>query len=278
MDTTNTSQWAATDTPEMGATDTRPNDAPDQNPALDGKAGTRPDGAWGVTKPVRTCAQTCRNFPFENRKICSNQLDEKALDQKQQTESFPFLSATPFLSIARMALHRFLPGRDVVEESSAPARWLSPARRRLRVARESCTEFRVRYCETDQMGTFSSARALEWFECGRTEWLRQAGLDYAAAERRGLLLPVVEAHVEYLGRARYDDRLRMTVTAGLTGRARMRFDIRIEHADGGPVARGYTVHAFTDAAGRAIRPPAWFLAGVSAGPTTKPETRSPNVE
>ena len=55
------------------------------------EAGTRPNGARGVTKIGTTGAQTCRNFPFENRKIRSNQLDEKALDQKQQTESFPFL-------------------------------------------------------------------------------------------------------------------------------------------------------------------------------------------
>jgi YbgC/YbaW family acyl-CoA thioester hydrolase len=71
-------------------------------------------------------------------------------------------------------------------------------------------EFRVRYSETDQMGTFYYSRPLEWFECGRTELLRCLGLPYAEMEQRGVLLPVVEAHVDYLGRARYDDLLRMT--------------------------------------------------------------------
>ncbi len=128
------------------------------------------------------------------------------------------------------------------------------------------TDFRVRYSETDQMGTFYNSRALEWFECGRTEWLRAAGRPYAEMERRGVLLPLVEAHVEYLGRARYDDLLTMTTTAAMAGRARIRFDISIAHAGGGGgVVRGYTVHAITGGDGRPIRPPAWVLEALAEG-------------
>ena len=124
---------------------------------------------------------------------------------------------------------------------------------------EHTITFRVRYSETDQMGTFYNSRALEWFECGRTELLRALGLPYADLERRGVFLPLVEAHVEYLGRARYDDLLQLTTAVRFAGRARVRLDERIEHAGTGvAVARGYTVHAFTDAAGKAMRPPPWF--------------------
>lgn len=124
--------------------------------------------------------------------------------------------------------------------------------------------FRVRYSETDQMGTYYNSRPLEWFECGRTELLRSLGLPYAEMEARGAFLPLVEAHVEYLGRARYDDLLRLTTTAALAGRARLRCDAEVVNAETGkPVARGYTVHVFTDAGGRAIRPPAWFLAALA---------------
>ncbi len=119
--------------------------------------------------------------------------------------------------------------------------------------------FRVRYSETDQMGTFYNSRALEWFECGRTELLRAIGLPYAEMERRGVFLPVVEAHVEYRGRARYDDLLKMTSNAALVGHVRLRVDVEIIQTEGGaPVARGYTVHAFTDTKGKPIRPPAWL--------------------
>jgi acyl-CoA thioester hydrolase len=120
--------------------------------------------------------------------------------------------------------------------------------------------FRVRYSETDQMGTFYNSRALEWFECGRTELFRHLGLPYCELEARGVFLPLVEAHVEYLGRARYDDLLEMTSVASFAGRARLRCDVTIVQAGTARgVARGYTVHAFADGEGRAIRPPVWLL-------------------
>lgn len=130
--------------------------------------------------------------------------------------------------------------------------------------------FRVRYSETDQLGTFYNSRALEWFECGRTELLRAAGLPYKEMESRGAFLPLIEAHVQYLGRARYDDLLKMTGRMMTSGKARLRFDMRIEHAEGGQaVAQGYTVHAITDANGKAIRPPVWLREKLAAvlGPT-----------
>jgi acyl-CoA thioester hydrolase len=126
---------------------------------------------------------------------------------------------------------------------------------------------RVRYSETDQMGTFYNSRALEWFEVARTEWLAATGMRYADMERRGVMLPLVEAHVNYLGRARYDDELTMTVSAAMSGKARLRFEVAIAQADGsGPVAAGWTVHAIVDGNARPIRPPAWFAERIEKGP------------
>ncbi|MFP4140222.1 MAG: acyl-CoA thioesterase [Planctomycetota bacterium] len=127
------------------------------------------------------------------------------------------------------------------------------------MAEEYTTTLRVRYSETDQMGTFYNSRALEWFEVARTETLREMGLPYAEMESRGALLPLVEAHVQYLGRAQYDDPLTLTTRVGLQGKARLRFDVDVRHAaTADPVTRGWTVHAVTDPAGRPIRPPAWL--------------------
>jgi acyl-CoA thioester hydrolase len=120
--------------------------------------------------------------------------------------------------------------------------------------------FRVRYSETDQMGTFYNARALEWFEVGRTELLRQLGIPYAQMEARGVFLPLVEAHLSFQGRARYDDELEMSTRVRLDGRARLRFDVAIcRRDDGAAVTAGHTIHAVTNPAGRPIRPPAWLL-------------------
>ncbi|MFZ5831809.1 MAG: acyl-CoA thioesterase [Planctomycetota bacterium] len=120
-------------------------------------------------------------------------------------------------------------------------------------------QFRVRYSETDPMRTYYNSRALEWFEYGRTELCRMTGKPYRQWEAEGVMLPLTEAHVEYRGRADYDELLSMTTTVSLVGRARMRFDVTIVQAETGqPVCRGYTLHAITDLGGRPIRPPAWI--------------------
>jgi acyl-CoA thioester hydrolase len=122
-------------------------------------------------------------------------------------------------------------------------------------------QLRVRYGETDQMGTFYNARALDWFECGRTELMRSKfSISYAVLEEKEVFLPVVEAHLEYLNGARYDDLLKVTSTAAFEGRARMRFDVEITKGEGDRViVRGYTIHAFTNKDARPIRPPSWFV-------------------
>lgn len=122
-------------------------------------------------------------------------------------------------------------------------------------------QLRVRYSEIDQMGTFYNSRALEWFECGRTELMRRKmGMSYAEMEARGSYLPLVEAHLEFPGGARYDDLLDIATMVSLSGRARLRFEVQItQAATGKAVVRGYTVHAFTDAEGKPIRPPGWFV-------------------
>ena len=126
--------------------------------------------------------------------------------------------------------------------------------------RKHILRFRVRYHEIDRMNTVYNSRVLEWFEHGRTEWLRSVGTPYSQMEARGVLLPLVEAHVEYLGRVGYDEELELTTTAAMAGKARLRFDMHIAHADGGKnVARGYTIHAITDPSMRPLRPPAWLL-------------------
>jgi acyl-CoA thioester hydrolase len=124
------------------------------------------------------------------------------------------------------------------------------------------TELRVRYSETDQMGTFYNSRALEWFECARTELMRhKLGMSYAALEAKGVFLPLVEAHLEFQGGARYDDLLDVASAVDFSGRARLRFEVQIRHRESGrPVVSGYTVHAFTGRQGKATRPPSWFVA------------------
>lgn len=132
------------------------------------------------------------------------------------------------------------------------------------VSKVHVVSLRVRYSETDQLGTFYNSRALEWFEVGRTELLRHLGLPYAEMEQHpggGAFLPLVEAHVNYRGRARYDDLLEVSSKLEMAGRASLRFEVTIVQAAGrATVVDGYTLHAITDAAGKPMRCPEWLKA------------------
>jgi acyl-CoA thioester hydrolase len=128
--------------------------------------------------------------------------------------------------------------------------------------------FRVRYAETDQMGTFYNARALEWFEVARSELSRSIGLPYTEWEKKGVYLPLVEAHANYKGTARYDDLLEMKVTSSVAGHVKLRFDYEIRHADGErrTVATGYTVHPLVTKDMKPMRIPDWIRDALGGPP------------
>ena len=129
----------------------------------------------------------------------------------------------------------------------------------LELRHQSMLPLRVRYSEIDRMGTVYNSRVLEWFECGRSHHLRNLGFPYTEIEARGIYLPIVEAHVEFLGRASYDDSLELMSSMKREGKARLRFENQVVHAeDRREVARGYTIHGFTDSQGRPTRPPHWL--------------------
>jgi acyl-CoA thioester hydrolase len=115
------------------------------------------------------------------------------------------------------------------------------------------TTFRVRYAETDGQGIVYSAHYLVWFEIGRTEWCRRAGIDYRRLEEQGYFLVVAEARCRYLSPARYDDEV--TVQCCLTSAQRRRLEFRYEvklPSEGRRLAVGETVHIWVNRDGRPI--------------------------
>ena len=90
---------------------------------------------------------------------------------------------------------------------------------------------RVRYAEADPMGYLHHAKYFEYFEMGRTELLRQAGLPYRDLEREGILFVVFRIQVTYRRPARYDDEL--TVCTSIDRVRHASIDHRYEvHRDG----------------------------------------------
>ena len=101
------------------------------------------------------------------------------------------------------------------------------------------TTVRVRYEETDRMGVVYHGKFFEYFEVGRTEWLRSRGLVYRELEAKGAALAVVDARARYLAPARYDDLI--TVRTILEGFGHASIDFRYEiFRDGVKLAEGST--------------------------------------
>jgi len=134
------------------------------------------------------------------------------------------------------------------------------------------TTFRVRYAETDGQGIVYSSHYLVWFEIGRTEWCRRAGIDYRGLEAQGFLLVVAEAHCRYLSPARYDDEVTVRCWLPLAQRRRLefRYEVRLP-AEGRRLAVGETVHVWVNREGRPIMLPEPLHRMFQSGPAASAE-------
>jgi len=77
------------------------------------------------------------------------------------------------------------------------------------------------------MGVVYHVNYLNWFEIGRTEWVRQAGIDYKEMEARGLLLPVTDVEASFKQPAKYDDWITVCTRVAEMTSVRVRFDSRV---------------------------------------------------
>lgn len=98
------------------------------------------------------------------------------------------------------------------------------------------------------MGVVYHTHYLDYFEVGRTEALRNVGVRYRDLEDEGIILPVVEVHVQYKGPARYDDLLVVEVVFSETPAVRIPIDYTVyRDGDSEPLATGHTTLCFMDA-------------------------------
>ncbi|WP_420239282.1 acyl-CoA thioesterase [Telmatobacter bradus] len=126
------------------------------------------------------------------------------------------------------------------------------------------TEIRVRYAETDQMNVVYYANYLVWFEIGRTELLRAAGLTYDSLEKEhGCILPVADAHCRYRSSAHYDDTILIETTAALIRGSIVKFAYRIlrKNVDepATVLAEGETTHVVCDAQMKRVALPKQYI-------------------
>ena len=119
---------------------------------------------------------------------------------------------------------------------------------------------KVYYKDVDQMGIVYYSRYFEYFEEARTELLNSIGLDVTYIENEGIQLPVIESHCEYLKGAKFEHNLIIKTTILDIPKARLKINYNVHQDDLNELlVEGYTVHAFMNQSGRAIRIPDFVL-------------------
>jgi len=110
--------------------------------------------------------------------------------------------------------------------------------------KNSSTKTRIRYSETDQMGVVYHGNYAQFFELGRTEWLRSLGITYKDMEISGIMLPVISLNCNFIKSALYDDVLTIKTILKKKPMVKIEFDYEIVNQKNELICTGNTVLAF----------------------------------
>lgn len=113
---------------------------------------------------------------------------------------------------------------------------------------------RVYYEDTDFGGVVYYANYLKFLERGRTETLRDIGVDQVALKEQGVVFVVRRVEADYLKPARFDDMLEVRTSADWVKRASALMHQEIWRGDDCLLTAGITV-ACMNLAGRPVRIP-----------------------
>ena len=121
-------------------------------------------------------------------------------------------------------------------------------------------QIRVRYGETDQMGIVYHGNYAQYFEIGRTEWLRKFGFTYKQMEEDGIMLPVISLSINFKKSARYDDLIKVKTQVVKKPTAKIEFEYEITNNADEILTTGTSVLVFLDVAkNRPTRCPDYIL-------------------
>lgn len=118
---------------------------------------------------------------------------------------------------------------------------------------------RVNYHETDGQRRVHHANYLNYFERGRVEMLRAAGISYRELEATGLMLVVSEVNIRYHSAAEFDDTLTLTTDLIEVRKVRLRHRYRLNRGDA-LIVDADSIIACIDQTGRPKRLPKALLA------------------
>lgn len=124
---------------------------------------------------------------------------------------------------------------------------------------------RSRYAETDQMGYVYHGRYLEYFETTRTEFIRKAGITYKSLEDSGIMMPVMNASLEFIRPVFYDEVVTVRLIIYELPTVRLKTHYEIIGSDGTLRVRGDVMLCFIDSkTRRPCRPPEVFTQGIKS--------------
>ena len=96
------------------------------------------------------------------------------------------------------------------------------------------------------MGVVYHGNYPAYYEVARVESLRAMGFSYKRLEDSGVMLPVLQFHIDFKKPARYDDLLTVTSKIKEVPQVKLRFDTEIHNAAGELLNTGHVVLAFVN--------------------------------
>lgn len=109
------------------------------------------------------------------------------------------------------------------------------------------TDYHVNFYDTDTMAVVHHSNYIRWFEIGRVEFLRSAGITLGDLMDAGYLFPIVEIRAKYHAPAVFDDTLVICTKPEALTKAKMAFSYEIrKKSDDTLCVTGYSQNVFTD--------------------------------
>ena len=119
---------------------------------------------------------------------------------------------------------------------------------------------KVNFYDTDAMAVVHHSNYIRWFEIGRVEFLRAAGITLTEMMEDGYVFPITEVSAKYVNSAYFDDELIIETTPVALTKAKMAFSYRVlRKSDDTLLVTGYTQNVFTSKeTGKITRLPAKY--------------------
>ncbi|MBQ9377956.1 MAG: acyl-CoA thioesterase [Schwartzia sp.] len=130
----------------------------------------------------------------------------------------------------------------------------------------SRVEHHVDFFDTDAMEVVHHSNYIRWFEIGRVEFLRAAGITLGELMADGYVFPITDVSAKFLSPGRFDDVLIIETTPTALTKAKMAFDYRIlRKGEETVLVTGHTQNVFTSRdTGRIARLPEKYYTKLAA--------------